>query len=233
MKILVVCAHPDDEILGCGGMMARITRIDKQKLFIGYLSHGLTSRGDIEDLGEIEKERVREKSRKAIEVITGFHKSEVRKIVRFENYPDNMFDKAPLLKIIKTVENWIDEIRPDIIFTHSNKDLNIDHRITHDAVLTATRPIHGKHIVKTIYAFQIPSSTEWAFGTHGKFNPNIFLNIAGFVEIKATALKCYDTEIREFPHPRSELAIQFKAHVAGSIVGVAEAEEFELIRGFI
>jgi LmbE family N-acetylglucosaminyl deacetylase len=232
-KILVVCAHPDDEVLGCGGMLARLTRIDKQEVFIGYLSYGLTSRINTPELDEVEKERVKEKSRKAIEVLTGLPRPIIKKNLRFANYPDNMFDSVPLLQITKVIEGWVDEIKPDVIFTHSNKDLNIDHRITHGAVLTATRPIHGEHIVKTIYSFQIPSSTEWSFGNYGKFNPNVFLNVTGFLHNKQEALECYDTEVREFPHPRNLLAIYYSAHLAGSVVGMAEAEAFELIRGLI
>ena len=232
-NILIVAAHPDDEILGCGGMMARITRSDSQRVSIGYLSLGMTSRQDTDALAEFEKEKVKDRSRNAMEALTGMPKQEMRKHLKFANFPDNKFDTVPLLDIVKQIEKWIQEIKPDVIFTHSQKDLNIDHCITHRAVLTATRPIKGNHSVNTIYSFSIPSSTEWTFGSFGVFTPNVFIDITGMTAAKVKALQCYDTEIRQFPHPRSEEYMHFQAFYMGSIVGMDEAEGYEMVRGFI
>lgn len=232
-NVLVICAHPDDEILGCGSMMARITRIDGQKISIGYLSYGITSRQTNDNLAEFEKEKVKDRARNAIETLTGIPKHELKKHLKFANFPDNKFDTVPLLDIVKQIETWIQEIKPDVIFTHSQKDLNIDHCLTHRAVLTATRPIKGNHMVNTIYSFSIPSSTEWTFGAHGMFTPNIFLEITGMTEIKIKALQCYDTEIRQFPHPRSKEYLHFQAFYIGSIIGVDEAEGYEMVRALI
>jgi len=232
-EIMVIAAHPDDEVLGCGGIIARSVRMDEQNVHIVYMSYGLTSRTDNDKLLDFEKEKVKEKSRSAMSVLMGIPKVETKKYMRFFDYPDNKFDTVPLLTIVKSIEEIIEEIKPDCIFTHSQKDLNIDHCITNRAVITATRPMQGKHRVAAIYMFPIPSSTEWTFSAFGSFSPNVFMDVGLFTELKVNALKCYDTEIRDFPHPRSTELVQLMACNMGSIVGMSSAEGFELLRCLI
>jgi LmbE family N-acetylglucosaminyl deacetylase len=152
----------------------------------------------------------------------------VNQVIHFD-FPDNRFDSIPMLDIIQEIEEVINKFRPDTIFTHSNKDLNIDHRIAFQSVLTATRPF--KNHAKEIYSFEIPSSTEWAFGRiNGNFNPNCFFDIEHHVDQKIEALKIYDSEIHQFPHPRSEEAIRSNAKKWGYASGLMCAEAFEVIR---
>ena len=150
--------------------------------------------------------------------------------VYFENLPDNRFDKVELLDIIKLVEKYIREIKPNAIYTHHAYDLNIDHRITCEAVLTATRPI-GNYPVKEIYEFETLSSTEWNFG-HKEYGfcPNVFINIEGYFETKIAAMKQYQSELCLFPHPRSLDMLEYVAKRWGGTVGLDYAEAFELIR---
>lgn len=144
--------------------------------------------------------------------------------------PDNRFDTVPLLDVIKIIEELIERLDPQVIYTHHGSDLNIDHRIVHQAVLTATRPMQGQP-VREIYTFEVPSSTEWAFGQfQPAFQPNIFVDITASLETKIQAMALYESETRSFPHPRSPEAIQTIARRWGSVVGCGAAEAFELIR---
>jgi LmbE family N-acetylglucosaminyl deacetylase len=150
--------------------------------------------------------------------------------VQFGPLPDNRFDELPLLDVVKRVEQAIAQIRPGAIYTHHPGDLNIDHRITFQAVLTATRPMPGQS-VQELYAFEIPSSTEWAFQQlQPPFKPNVFMDAAGTIEMKLKALAQYESECRTFPHPRSPEALRTAARRWGTVVGLEYVEAFELVR---
>lgn len=225
-KILVVAAHPDDEILGVGGTMRKFTDmgISTNVLILG---EGITSRAlnknnsNKNDVLELHKDTMDASK------IIGY------KSVSFADFPDNRFDSVDLLEIIKTVEHYIDKLKPDVIFTHSNSDLNLDHRLTNGAVLTATRPMKN-NFINEIYAFETPSSTEWNFNSAEKvFNPNVFIDIADTMQKKIAAMACYKSEIREYPHPRSLIALKILAARWGIVVGRKYVEAFELIRKII
>jgi LmbE family N-acetylglucosaminyl deacetylase len=144
--------------------------------------------------------------------------------------PDNRLDTVPLLDIVKIVEGLVEGIKPEIIYTHHGGDLNIDHGVIHRAVLTATRPLAGQP-VQEIYAFEVPSSTEWAFQRlEPAFRPNVFVDVSWTLEAKIAAMQCYETEVRQFPHPRSPEALRALAMRWGSLAGCAAAEAFELVR---
>ncbi len=221
--ILVVAAHPDDEILGVGGTMAR-RAAEGDAIYALILGEGQTSRwrsrelADAAVIGQLHKNTL-----DAAEVI-GFSK------VFFENLPDNRFDSVDLLDIVKKVENYIEDIQPNIIYTHHFGDLNIDHRLTFEAVITATRPTE-KCKVKEIYAFETVSSSEWSFGDKERsFCPNVFVDIEKYFNLKCDALSKYESEVCEFPHPRSMDMLDALAKKRGSTVGKHYAEAFELIR---
>ena len=155
------------------------------------------------------------------------------KQVFLEDFPDNKFDTVPLLSIIKTIEKFIKEIKPDRIYTHHYGDLNIDHRITFDAVITACRPVKKENMRK-ILAFEVPSSTAWnAPAANNYFMPNVFVDISDTIEKKIEAMRLYKTEIRDYPHPRSIEMIQALAKVRGGAAGMEMAEAFILIRELI
>lgn len=222
-KILVVAAHPDDEILGVGGTVRK--QADNGHLVYGLiLGEGMTSR--LEKGEKINESAIKDLHKDTIKSskIIGF------KAVYFSNFPDNRFDSINLLEIVKEVEKYVTQLKPEIVYTHHYGDLNIDHRITFEAVQTACRPV-GNYSVKEIYCFETPSSTEWNF-MYGEntFKPNVFIDIEKTVEYKLKAMKCYKSEIRGYPHPRSLEALKINAARWGTVVGKRYVEAFELVR---
>ena len=150
--------------------------------------------------------------------------------IKLLDYPDNRMDSVDLLGIVKTVENVVDKIKPNIVITHHSGDLNIDHRIVHQAVLTASRPQPGCSI-KSILSFEVPSGTEWQSPVIGQtFIPNWFEDITETKEIKIAALNEYSSEMREWPHARSLKAVESLIKWRGASVGYEAAEAFMLIR---
>jgi LmbE family N-acetylglucosaminyl deacetylase len=210
-KILIVTAHPDDELLG-GAATFRKHILAGNEAYCLILGEGAVMHGiSAEDLKE-----------QSIEsgLIIGFKK------MHFHGFPDNRLDTVPLLDVTRIVERHINEIKPDIVYTHHFGDLNVDHRITFQAVMTACRP--GCSTVKEIYCFETPSSTEWAFD--GSFKPNVFVDISETLDNKLQAMECYTTEIRDWPHPRSLRALRARAEYWGQVAGAEYAEAFELVR---
>lgn len=222
-KILIVASHPDDEVLGCGATIARLSK-EGHHLHILILGEGISSR----------YLRRAQASRKGLAQLQADSKAVAKLLgadsVSFEKLPDNRFDELPILEIVKRVERCVEAMAPEVIFTHHPGDLNVDHRMTFQAVLTATRPMKGCP-VKEIYTFEIPSSTEWAFQQiEPAFRPNVFVDISGSLDTKVQALCHYESEVRAFPHPRSPEAIRAIARRWGSMVGSDAVEAFELIR---
>lgn len=223
-KILIVAAHPDDEILGCGGTVARMTQ-EGFEAFTLILGEGITSRDERRDT---------EKRKNEINSLNS-QIYEANKIIGVKevftcNFPDNSFDSVALLEIVKEVEKIKDKVKPDIIFTHFAKDLNIDHKITYNSVITATRPMTGES-VKEIYSFEVLSSTEWAFPL--QFSPNTFFDITSSLPLKTKAMEVYNSEIRSFPHPRSTEGIKINAGYWGMRLGYPAVEAFECIRRIV
>ena len=222
-KVLVVAAHPDDEVLGCGGTIAKHAR-QKDEVFCLILGEGVTSR--YSQQGKAVEKELRELKSEAEQAakILGIKK------VFFRDFPDNRFDTVPPLTIVKAIEEIKEEVKPDIIYTHHQGDLNIDHQLTFRAVLTACRPLQGE-TVKEIYSFEVPSSTEWSSpDAQDYFMPNVFVDTSETFDKKIEALKAYRGEIRGYPHPRSPEALRAIAMRWGSTVRCEAAEAFELIR---
>lgn len=223
MKILVIAAHPDDEVLGCGGTAARLVG-EGHEVHFAILGEGVTSRNA--QRADAEQSHLTRLHRQA-------HAAAVQvgvKNVVLHKLPDNRLDTVALLDVVKIVEDLVDRVKPEVIYTHHAGDLNVDHGVIHRAVLTATRPVAGQPVLE-IYAFEVPSSTEWAFHRiEPAFHPNVFVDITRTLEKKIAAMECYESEARKFPHPRSPEALRAVATRWGSVVGCAAAEAFELVR---
>ena len=220
-KILIVVAHPDDEVLGCFGTVARLIK-EGYEAYTLILGEGKTSR---------DEQRIVENKKDEIEVLN----IEIQKAnniigikkVFIESFPDNRFDSINLLDIVKVVLKVKEEVQPDIIFTHFENDLNIDHQITYKAVITATRPMQDE-CVKEIYSFEILSSTEWNYPI--SFSPDTYFDISETIDLKIKAMKEYISELCQYPHPRSLEGIELNAKYQGMGVGKQYVEAFKTVR---
>lgn len=218
---MVVVAHPDDEILGCGGAM--IQHADEgDEVHVVFMADGISSRGD-EDSFTDEINKRKEAAAKACVVVGSNPPS-------FLGLSDNQMDKYTILDITKKLEIIVDRIKPQIVYTHFCKDLNVDHQITHQAVMIACRP-QPNSFVSEIYSFEVLSSTGWMVPAAGNtFIPNMFIDISESWEKKVEALHCYDDELKAYPHARSYKSIEALATYRGANVGLGYAEAFQVER---
>lgn len=215
--VLVVAAHSDDEALGCSGTMAKHIALG-DSVHVLFMTDGVSSRN-------VEGSEALERFSAAQQMVDILGVSSVLNL----KFPDNKMDSVSLLDVTQSVEKRISEVEPEIIYTHHIGDLNVDHQITHKAVITACRPQPG-FCVKEIYAFEVLSSTEWQTPGLMPFTPSMFIDITGFIGVKKQVLEAYSEEIRQQPHSRSiENAIRLNA-LRGNSAGVAFAEGFEVIR---
>lgn len=211
-KTLCVAAHPDDDVLGAGATLALFSAA--YEVHTIYLSNGVGSRNEPAD-GEVQS---RIDAMVAANRILGVKEWEVGL------FEDQRFDQYPIIELTKWIEQFVRDFKPDSVLTHSPADLNHDHRLTHEAVMTACRPLPGTDITY-IYSFEVPSATEWGLTA---FKPNMYL--LGRFDKKVEALKAYGAEIPAAPHPRSIVSMWNHAAVRGAECGKLAAEAFELQR---
>jgi len=224
MTYLIIVAHPDDETLGCGGSMAKWTN-EGHDVHVLIMAEGFTSR----DRQRNRRSRTEELSSLAQ---SANHATKILgvKSINLLDYPDNRMDSVDFLDVVKSIEEVFEKLKPEVVVTNHIGDLNIDHRIVQQAVVTACRPQPG-HTVKRILSCEVPSATEWQSPTDGRpFVPNWFEDISDMLELKIKALEAYKSEMREWPHARSIKALEHLARWRGSSVGVEAAEAFMLVR---
>ena len=227
-KVVVVAAHPDDEVLGCGGTLARLAA-EGVEVHVAFLADGIgsrygtTQRPDASHMSREQEER-RAAARQAAAVL-GVSS------VTFENFPDNQMDTVPLLSIVQSIESVIERLQPDTVFTHHAGDVNVDHRRIHEAITAACRP-QPDNCVRNILCFEVPSSTEWQLPHSGPtFWPNLYIGLSeADYQKKRAALECYVAELRPSPHPRSWSAIETKLHCRGAECGLSVSEAFMALR---
>jgi len=224
VNILVVAAHPDDEVLGCGASMAKWSNAGIE-VHIVILSEGATSRDAV---------RSRDARSEELSALAQAAQTSGRILgaasVQLLDFPDNRMDSINRLDIIKTVERQIEAVKPEIVITHHAGDVNIDHQLIHQAVVTACRP-QPKHAVRRLLAFEVASSTEWQTpGSKSAFQPNWFEDVSNTIDLKIKALEAYALEMRPWPHSRSIKAVEHLARWRGASVGTEAAEAFILMR---
>jgi len=219
-RIAAIFAHPDDEVLGCGAVMARHALAgDEVRILI--LATGLASRGGVPDKAAFE--RLRADARGAADAVGAGD-------VVFCDFPDNAMDSVPLLSVIQRIEVFLEAFPAERIYTHHAGDLNIDHRVTHQAVLTACRPLPGA-VTREILACEVNSSTEWSPpGSFQPFLPTEFVDVTATLDHKVSALACYKGELRDWPHPRSLEGVRALARWRGAQSGFDAAEAFVTVR---
>lgn len=225
-KIMIVVAHPDDELLGLGATMNKLINEYNVQTHVVILGEGITSRSNTRDTEQWEKElKIHRQNIKDAQAAIGYHS------VSTFDFPDNRFDTVALLDIIKVIEKEKDEFQPEIIFTHHGGDLNVDHQRTFEAVITATRPVKDEG-VKMIITFETPSGTEWQASSDPRmFIPNLFVEVSmENIDAKIKGMESYQFEKREYPHPRSPKALKIRAEKNGVDVGKIFIERFQIIR---
>ena len=223
-NVLVVAAHPDDEILGVGGTIARHAD-NGDTVHVLILAEGATSRDASRDATARNDDiaALRSAAEAAAEVLGA-------QPPRFCGFPDNRLDGLELIEVAKRVEAIVREVEPTIVYTHHAGDLNVDHRIAHQATLVATRP-QNNCPTQAVYSFETVSSTEWSGpAIDATFIPQHFVDIESQLKRKNNALRCYLTEMRPFPHPRSIEATEHLAYWRGASVGSMAAEAFMVVR---
>ena len=219
--LLVVAAHPDDEVLGCGGTIAKF-RSEGKRVVALILAQGITSR----DVGNREAREQLERLKSSAEAAHGILGSE---LLTLGNLPDNKMDSVPLLEVIKQIESVIQDIQPSVVLTHGPWDVNVDHTQTHKAVLSAVRSL--PHCpVRFVAFFPVVSSTEWLADPHNLFAPTLFVDVTSVVDAKIEALQAYGSEMREAPHPRSLKSVKAQMTIWGSTAGTTYAEAFQIGR---
>lgn len=210
-KILVVCAHPDDESLGLGGtLLLHSQKGDKIKVLV--ITDGETSRQN-----QLSSISTRQKQCKQACKTLGITN------VDFLDYKDQSLDTTSVLSLSQSIEKEISLFNPSLIYTHFWNDLNQDHRRVFEATKIASRPV-PKSSVKELICFETPSSTEWSYGE--KFSPNYFVDVKKVFNKKLKAISYYEKELQKYPHPRSVEGITSRAQYWGSTVGVNYAEAF-------
>lgn len=217
-KVAAIFAHPDDETLGAGGALA-LHACAGAEVRILILASGLAARGDAAPAA-LTALRAQAEAASAVLGAGG---------IAFRDFPDNAMDTVALLDVVRAVESFLQGFPADIVYTHHGGDLNIDHRITRAAVVTACRPLPETRPI-AIYGCEVNSSTEWAAAPAPVFQPTDFLDIDAVLDAKVAALECYAGEVRDWPHPRSSEGVRALARWRGAQVGRDAAEAFELVR---
>lgn len=222
-SILVVAAHPDDEVLGMGGVMARHAS-EGDTVHVLLVAEGATSRADTRDEGD----------QGAVEALKAHAQAAADALgvetLAFGGFPDNRLDGVELLDVVKAVERVVGTHAPEVVYTHHPEDLNVDHRVVCQAVLTACRPQPGSS-VQEILAAEVLSATGWGPARPERsFCPTLFVDIAAQLPQKLAALEHYAGEMRPFPHARSVEAVEAQARLRGAQVGLPAAEAFEVLR---
>jgi LmbE family N-acetylglucosaminyl deacetylase len=225
-RVLVVAAHPDDEMLGCGGTLVRLSDLGA-RIRVVFLAEGSTCRFAFEDIESKDaQDTIKQRNEFAIQALNHIGIEDVR----FYNKPCGRLDTQPIIDLGKIVETEISDFNPDVIFTHSEHDANNDHCLTFQAVLQATRP-GAQNKVATVLSFEIPSSSEWRFTQ--SFVPNVFIDIDRTIQTKISAFALYKSETKDYPFPRSDEGLEVFAKMRGMQSGCRHAEAFVLIRSII
>ncbi len=222
-RILVVAAHPDDEVLGCGGLL-KINAANGGRSRVLFLGEGSSCRSRTSTTTDIERAVAeRQEAAKTAAKLLGGHE------VVFGDLTCGRFHSSPRIEANHVIESSVDEFNPSIVLTHSNNDVNLDHKAVYESTLMALRPVSSNARVHTLATFEVMSSTEW--NTDYPFQPNLFVPMSeDHLETKIEAMNCYATELRPFPFPRSPEGIRAYCTFRGMQVGQKYAEAFHIIR---
>ncbi|RXK46928.1 PIG-L deacetylase family protein [Halorientalis pallida] len=213
--VLCVAAHPDDEVLGAGGTLAKHAAAGHE-VHVLIVTEGVTAQYDDLELVE-EKVDAAEECGERLGVET----------LHFGELPDMRLDSTPHVEVNAVIEDCVESIGPDVVYTHTQDDVNQDHVAVAESTMVAVRPGAG---VERILAYETPSGTEWAAGD--RFAPTVYVDVTDHLDTKVGAFDAYDMERRPYPHPRSERAVRARARTRGTEAGFEAAEAFALLREY-
>ncbi len=210
MRVLVIAAHPDDEVLGVGGTICRHTSAGDD-VYICMVTKAYEPQWSTEFIeGKTREQR-------EVDQILGIKK-------RFNlDLPTVRLNTIPTGEFSKKISDVVDSVNPDVVYTHFENDLNYDHTLVFRAALVATRP--PKRI--KLLCFETLSETEWSYKT---FSPNTWVDISYFIKKKIEAFRIYNSEVKMHPHPRSIEGIEILAKKRGMEAYIDYAEAFILVR---
>jgi LmbE family N-acetylglucosaminyl deacetylase len=225
--LLVVAAHPDDEVLGCGATVAKLKGTGWRCVLV-LMTRGITGRtgsvGTIDGTSLLAQNRLADETRRAAEII-GFDR------VICHDFPDNRMDTVPCADLAHVVAATVAEEKPNLVLTHHPGDYNWDHSRTFDAVMMGARPNPPAFCPTEIRTFEVLSSTERAWQEASRaFHPNCWVDVGQTIDRKKEGLACYVSEVRPYPHPRSREAVEYLARTRGNQVGFEYAEAFHVVR---
>ena len=222
-RMLVIAAHPDDEVLGLGGTIAKYTEAGVEVAVLIVTDGSSAQYRNNVHLDDIIARKHAETANCAS--VLGINH------VFYGGLPDMRLDVTPHIDINRVIEEIVNEFQPTMVFTHFSGDMNKDHRMVYESTLVACRPT-AKQCVKQLLLYSVPSSTEWNVQTASTaFHPNWYVDISGeFAKKKYQAMACYETEIREYPHPRSLEYLRTADIAEGNKVGLLAAESFIMLR---
>jgi LmbE family N-acetylglucosaminyl deacetylase len=220
MKILIIAAHPDDEVLGCGGTIAKLS--ENCDTYVLIVTEGSTAQYTNKEMIKLKKEE----AKKVKEVLN------IKKYF-FGDLPDMKLDILPHVEINKVIEETINTIKPEIVFTHHWGDVNKDHKLIYESTLVAARPVETNNFIRKIYCYEILSASEWNLTSHNNFIPNVWIDIEKYFHKKIEAVKLYQRELRKYPHPRSIEGVEIWAKYRGLMIGKKYAEAFFLVREIV
>lgn len=217
MKVLIIAPHPDDEVLGCGGTIAKHASAGDE-VYLCVVTKAYSPEWPESEVEERKKEVLR------VSEILGIKKT------YFLDLPTVKLDTLPQKELNEAISQVVNEVRPEIVYVPHRGDVNRDHQLVFDSTMVATRPAHHPFI-KKVLAYESLSETEWAAPfAENAFIPNVFVNISRTLETKLKAMSEYKLELKQFPHPRSLEAISALAKIRGTQANLNAAEAFVLIR---
>jgi LmbE family N-acetylglucosaminyl deacetylase len=218
MRVLIIAPHPDDEVLGVGGTMARLAH-EGHDVFVAIVTHGDPS---MFDPGLIERGRQ--------EALQAERLLGVRETIFLDGFPAALLDTVSHAKLNEALRELLQDVEPEMLFIPFNGDIHRDHRLVFESALVASRP-NSNQQAQAIYAYETLSETNWnAAPLTPGFWPNTYFDISAFLDLKLEAMSIYQTQLKPFPHERSLQAIEALARVRGATVGLEAAEAFVLIR---
>jgi N-acetylglucosamine malate deacetylase 1 len=217
-KVLILAAHPDDEVLGCGGIIQKYKKESNSKVYVCIITDGSSTQ--YQKNIKIRKQK-NEECQKANRLLG------VNEIIRLD-FPDMNLDTVPHFKLNLKIEEIVEKIKPNVLFTHSSIDINKDHFLINQSTAVITRP--GKSYLEKIYEYEVLSSTEWQ--RDSAFIPNTYVNITSYIKKKIESFKQYKTEVRKYPHPRSPEGVKILARYRGLQSGYLFAEAFKLLMSY-